>query len=140
MKIFRGILTLVLPIILLAVAAWPVVAAPPVTGGDATVTLLNPLPTDLALGQSYTVNVLVESNEAFTSAVARNDVHFPAYLSDSSDNAQHTTSAVVHVTLTGRRATGVLPNGNTSATLYIGVRHKGGRLSVTAFPYTVAMH
>lgn len=140
MKIFRGILILVLPLILLAPVASLAIAAPPVTGGNATVTLLNPLPTDLAIGQSYIVNILVESDEAFTSAVARNDVHFPAYLADSSDNAQHTTSAVVHVTLTGRRSTGDLPNGKTPATLYIGVRTKGGNLSVTSFPYTVAVH
>src|SRR5437016_4412131 len=95
MKIFRGILILVLPVILLASAAWPAVAAPPVTGGAATVTLLNALPTDLAVGQSYTVNLLVESSEPFTSATAQDAVHFPAYLSDTRDNALHATSAVL---------------------------------------------
>ena len=140
MKIFRGILTLLLSLILLVPAALPAIAAPPVTGGDATVTLLNPLPTNLAVGQSYIVNILVKSNEAFTSATAQNAVEFPAYLSDSRDNASHTTSAVLHVTLTGRRSTTGLPGGSTSATLYIGVRHQNGQLNVTPFAYTVAVH
>ena len=140
MKIFRGILTLVLPIILLASAAWPVIAAPPITGGDATVTLLNPLPTNLAVGESYTVNILVESNEAFNSATAKNAAHFPAYLGDTSDNALHATSVILHITLTGKRSTNILPDGNTPATLYVGVRNKRGELSVTPFSYTVAVH
>jgi len=140
MKILRGILILVLPLILLAPVASLAIAAPPVTGGDATITLLNPLPTDLAVGQSYTVNILVESNEAFTSATAQNAVQFPAYVADSRDSASHTTSAVLHVTLTGRRSTAELPGGSTSATLYVGVRHQGGQLNVTPFSYTVAVH
>lgn len=140
MKIIRGILTLILPLVLIMPVASLAIAAPPVTGGDATVTLLNPLPTDLAVGQSYTVNILVESSEAFTSVTAQNAVEFPAYLSDSRDSASHATSAVLHVTLTGRRSTAALPGGSTSATLYVGVRHQGGQLNVTSFPYTVAAH
>jgi len=140
MKTLRGMFTLILSLVLLVPAALPAIAAPPITGGDATVTLLTPLPTDLAVGQSYTVNILVESNEAFTSATAQNAVQFPAYLSDSRNSASHTTSAVLHVTLTGRRSTAGLPGGSTSATLYIGVRHQGGQLNVTPFAYTVAAH
>lgn len=137
MKIFRGILTLTLSIILLTTAAVPAIAAPPTS---LTVKLLNPLPTNLAVGQSYTVSIQVESKQPFTTASLQNAVEFPAYLSDTSDVAQSATSAVLHLTLTGRRSTTALPGGATSATLYVGVRYKGGQLNVTPFAYTVAVH
>jgi hypothetical protein len=137
MKIVRGLLTLILSVILLVPAALPAIAAPP---SSLTVKLLNPLPTNLAVGQSYTVSIQVESNQPFTTASLQNAVEFPAYLSDTSDVAQSATSAILHLTLTGRRSTAGLPGGSTSATLHVGVRNKGGQLSVTSFPYTVAVH
>jgi hypothetical protein len=107
---------------------------------NVTITLLNEPPSSLAIGESYTADILVESDMPFTMAIAQPDVQFPAYLQDNGDVTGSNTSAVLHVTFTGRRDTSGLPGGATPAAAVAGVRFQGGQVVSQSFDFSVAVH
>ncbi len=113
---------------------------PPATAATATITLLNAPPTDLAAGESYTVDIQVVSDAPFHLAIALGDAEFPAYLLSSVDVAQNATSAVLHLTFTGNRSTAELPGGVTAAGIAVGIIYAGGERISQRFDFTVAVH
>ena len=106
----------------------------------ATIILLNDPPACLSVGESYTLDIRVESEQPFTLALVQPDIQFPAYVhGNGGDRAQSATSAVLHLTLTGFRSTATLPGGATPVTAVVAVRFKGGQIVVERFPFNVAV-
>ncbi len=125
-------------VVLLSNVSFALAAPPP--PGAAAITLLNDLPTQLAVGESYVVDVLVESDQPVVMAITLGDAEFPGYLHDRGDTVQRATSAVLHLTLIGARSTADLPGGVTAAGVAVGVRFKGGQLVAQRFPFSVAIN
>ncbi len=136
-------LALVIAIAVLAVGALPALAAPPPPPPTLTftATLLDPLPTDLVVGESYTVRILVESDQPFVLALVLNAPDFPAYLAThGGSTALNTNSAVLQMTFIGRRSTASLPGGVTPSVLSVAGRFQGGAVILHQFPFDVAVH
>ena len=114
--------------------------SPKATAATATITLLNELPTSIPLGGSYTIDILVESDEPFILTLAQAAPYFPAYVHDhGGDRATHATSAVLHLTLFGARSTADLPGGVTAVDAVVGVIFHGGVTVSQRFPFEVAV-
>jgi len=95
-------------VMLLTLTTSPATATP-VT----TIELLNP-PLDildLEVGESYTMDIKVTSNEEFILAIALNSAYYPGrgIFEYGGDQATHTTSAVLHLTIVGKDSTASLP-------------------------------
>jgi hypothetical protein len=89
------------------VAAAPVPGAPP----QVTFTLITGLPTELAVGETVTIHVRVESSEPFVMAIALSDAYYPGrgVRFDGSSAEARSTTADLYLTLTGRESTADLP-------------------------------
>ncbi len=147
MKKSTAICTLVLMVVLLFGVASATAANAP------TVTLLNDLPTHLAVGESYTVDIQVMSDEPFIFALAMKDAYYPGrgVFFNSSDRAHQTTSAVLHMTVTGKNSTADLeavtdwpetedwPAGVAPLGIVVGVRYQGGEMFVQRFNFAVTV-
>ena len=81
--------------------------APATTTPTVTFTLLTPLPTELAVGETATIGVRVESSEPFVMAIALSDAYYPGrgVLFDGSAAQPRATSADLYLTITGREPT-----------------------------------
>ncbi|MBN1137783.1 MAG: hypothetical protein JXM73_14440 [Anaerolineae bacterium] len=145
MKRFAAICTLVLAVgLLFGVAPARAATAP-------TVTLLNDLPTYLAVGESYTIDIQVTSDEPFISATAMHDSYYPGrgVFFNTSDRAHRVTSAVLHMTVTGKNSTAGLeavtdwpetedwPAGVAPLGIVVGVRYHGGEVYVYRYYFAV---
>jgi hypothetical protein len=148
MKKWTVLLGLVLATALLAFAV-PVTAAPP------TIDLLNPPLNGLLQlepGESYTLNVRITSDEPFILAIGLTDAYYPGrgVFWHGNDTAHHTTSALLHFTVTGKSSTDHLlgicdwpdpgvcwPDGVAPLSLAVGVRYKGGVLVGQRFNFAV---
>jgi hypothetical protein len=80
----------------------------------ATIELLNPPRSgqlELAVDESYTFDVEITSIERFVVATAMTDQYYPGrgIYWDDSDRATQQTSAVLHLTVTGKEPTADLP-------------------------------
>ena len=147
MKRFAAIGILVLAIVLVFGIAPASAASAP------TVTLLNELPTHLAVGESYTVDIQVTSDEPFIYAMAMHDSYYPGrgVFFTTSDRAHWTTSAILHMTITGKDSTadlaavtgwpetenwqaGVAPLG-----IVVGARYQGGEVFVQRYYFAVTV-
>jgi hypothetical protein len=109
-------------------------------------------PLKLAVGESRTFEIRVTSNEPFGLVMAMTDEYYPGrgiYWHDS-DRATRNTSAVLHLTMTGKSSTADLaavcdwpgpgdcwPEGVAPVNIVVGVRYKGGRVVVQQFPFAV---
>ena len=105
---------IVLIMLLLLVFALPATAA--AKTAPITIELLNPPRKGLlklAVGQSYTFDIEVTSDEPFILAMALGDEYYPGrgIFYNGSDIAQHATSALLHLTVTGKEPTDFLPEG-----------------------------
>ncbi len=135
MKRFLFAISITILVLLLAYTPTPGMAAEP------TITLLNAPPTQLGIGESYTVEILVESDELFALAAVQADVQYPAYIaSHGGDRETRATSAVLQLTLTGRRSTSALPGGVTPAEIAVGIIYPGGQIVSERFPFEVAVN
>lgn len=123
----------------------------------ATITLLNPPPAgllELAVGESYTFDVEITSDEPFVVAVAMVDQYYPGrgIYWHGSDRATQATSAVLHLTMTGKKPTADLsavcdcpepgdcwPAGVAPAAIAAGVRYKGGQVVAERFSFAVVV-
>jgi len=147
MKRVAAISTLILAIVLLFGVA-------PVSAASApTVTLLNELPTHLAVGESYTVDIQVTSDEPFIFALAMHDSYYPGrgVFFNTSDRAHQATSAVLHMTITGKNSTAGLeavtgwpetetwPAGVAPLAIVVGVRYQGGEIFVQRYNFAVTV-
>jgi hypothetical protein len=134
----------------LAVVAAPVAASPIPT---VTFTLLTPLPTHLAVGETAVIGVHVESSEPFVMAIALSDAYYPGrgVLFDGSSAETRATSADLYLTITGRESTAELaavqnwpgdedwPAGVAPVAVRAGVRFAGGGLVGTSFVFAVTV-
>lgn len=118
-----------------------------------TFTLLTPLPTQLAVGESAVIGVRVESTEPFRMAIALSDAYYPGrgVRFDGSSAATRTTSADLFLTITGREATADLdavqdwpadedwPEGVAPLAVRVGARFAGGFVASTSYLFGVVV-
>ena len=105
-------------------------------------TLLNPPPggvLELAVGESYTFDVLVESDMPFLSAMALPDQYYPGrgVFFAGSDIAHNASSARLYLTVTGKNSTAGLPGGFAPISVVAAARYKGGQTDVSQFDFQV---
>ena len=120
-------------------------AAPVSAANTATVTLLNP-PADgvlvLAVGESYTFDIQVESDTPFLSAIALTDQYYPGrgVFFSGTDRIGSGTSGTLHLTITGKQPSATAQNvvdGLLPVGIVVGVRYQGGYAEQTRFDFTV---
>ena len=134
--------------------AAPALAAPPgATAPTVTFTLLTPLPTDLAVGETALICVRAESDEPFVMAIALSDAYYPGrgVLFNGSSAETGATSADLCLTITGRDSTADLaavtdwptdedwPAGVAILAVRVGARFGGGAVVSTGYLFTVAV-
>ena len=132
----------------------PATAAPPGAEPPAvTFTLLTPLPTELAVGESATIGVRVESSEPFVMAIALSNAYYPgrAVLFDGSPAQPAATLADLYLTVTARGSTAGLaavqnwpadedwPAGVAPVAVAVGARFAGGGVVGTQFPFAITV-
>ena len=146
-------LALVLVVVLAGVPASPAKAAP-----VATITVLNLPPSgvlELGIGESYTFDVLITSDQPFVLAMVLPNAYYPGrgVFWHDSDRATQSTSALLHVTITGKNPTADLPavsdwpepginwpGGVAPVLIAAGVRYQGGQVISEEFPLAVWVH
>lgn len=141
--------------VVLLLGAPPTQADPPSPPG-VTISLLNPPPgglLELAVGESYTFQVEVASDELFLWAIAMTDEYYPgrALYWHGQDRVNRDTSAHLFLTMTGKKPTAGLPavcdwpepgdcwpEGVAPASIVVGVRFGGGGgVAVEQFAFAV---
>jgi hypothetical protein len=141
---------IVVPIVLLACVASPAMAG-------VVIELLNPPPggiLELDVGESYTFDIQITSDDPFLLAKATLDVYYPGkgVRGGVNGRARRTTSALLHVTVTGKGSTVALPAvydwpepginwpaGTSPVSIVAGVRYKGGTVVAERFSFAVAV-
>jgi hypothetical protein len=149
-RIFRSFVMLLLVFILSGIPASPANAAP-----VATITLLNPPQSGLlglAVGESYTFDILITSDVPFILAMALRDAYYPGrgVFWNGSDRVTQSTSALLHLTVTGKSPTAALPAvsdwpepgvswlaGVAPVSIAAGVRYRGGVVVSKTFPFAI---
>ena len=116
----------------------------PAQANSATITLLNPPAggeLHLAVGESYTFDIAVDSDTQFVQAIALVDQYFPGrgVRDQGAQVVVGQTSTVLHMTVTGVSATARLANGVYPITLIVGVRYGGGQVVYQAYPINVTV-
>jgi hypothetical protein len=125
----------------------------PATQPEVTFTLLTPLPTHLAVGESVVIGVRVESSEPFVMAIALSNAYFPGrgVRFDGSPAHAQDTSADLFLTLTGQAPTADLPGaedwpadqdwpaGVAPLAVGVGARFAGGHVASMTFPFAVTV-
>lgn len=92
-----------------------------------TFTLLTPLPTELAVGETAVIGVHVESSEPFRMAIALSDAYYPGRsVRFDGSAATRTTEADLFLTITGTQSTATSPPCRTG----------GGRAGAEASPHS----
>ena len=118
-----------------------------------TFTLLTPLPTHLAVGQSAVIAVRVESSEPFVMAIALSDAYYPGrgVLFDGSAASTAATSAELHLTVTGKESTADLAAvsdwpadedwdaGAAPLAVRAGARFAGGAVAQASYLFAVSV-
>ena len=152
----RALRTAVALVALSICAAVPAAAsAPAVAASEPTVTftLLTALPTHLAIGETATIGVRVESSEPFLMAIALSDAYFPGrgVRFDGSAAQAHATSADLYLTITGWQSTAGLPAvtdwpvdedwpaGTLPLAVRVGARFSGGRIIGSSYLFGVTV-
>ena len=116
-----------LVVLLLLAASTAALAKPATTSID----LLNPPKKGLlvlSVGESYTFDIEVTSVEPFILAMAMSDEYYPGrgVFFAGNDIVNHATSAVLHLTITGKEPTDFLPDGVAPVAVVAGMRFPGG--------------
>lgn len=123
------------------------------TQPEVTFTLLTPLPTTLAVGETAVIGVHVESSEPFAMAIALSDAYFPGrgVRFDGSPAHAHDTSADLWLTIKGTAPTAGLPAvadwpvdedwpaGTLPLVVRAGVRFPGGYVASTGYLFGVTV-
>ena len=118
-----------------------------------TFTLLTPLPTELAVGETAVICVRVQSSEPFLMAIALSDAYYPGrgVRFDGSAAQPRATSADLCLTVTGRASTADLPAvqdwpadedwaaGIAPLAVRVGARFPGGRIVGASFLFGVVV-
>ena len=146
MKTALGKISIVALAIVLACAASLAIAQPVVT-----FKLLTRLPTQLAVGESYTIQVRVTSHEPFLIAMAMSDEYYPGrgIFFAGIDMVTQATEAILRLEVTGKNSTADLPAvqdwpttedwpaGVAPASVVVGVRYEGGQVVSQRFNFVV---
>ena len=120
---------------------------------EVTFTLLTPLPSELAVGETAVIGVRVESSEPFAMAIALSDAYYPgrSVLFDGSAAAPNATSADLYLTITARDSTADLPAvqdwpgdedwpaGAAPLAVRVGARFPGGGVVAESFLFSVVV-
>jgi len=139
--------------LLIGLAIAPPAAAQTSTEPTVTFTLLTPLPTQLAVGESAVICVRVQSSEPFLMAIALSDAYYPGrgVRFDGSPAHANDTSADLYLTITGTRSTADIPAvsdwpvdedwpaGTLPLVVRAGVRFAGGYVASTAYVFGVTV-
>ena len=147
-------LGIVVSIVLLAGTASLATSA---TAAPATITLLNP-PKDgvleLDVGESYTFDIEITSDEPFILAMAMTDEYYPGrgIYWHGGDRVTHDNYALLHLTMTGKKSTAGLAavcdwpepgdcwsEGVAPASIVAGVRYKRGQVVAEQFAFAVVV-
>jgi hypothetical protein len=137
--------------LLLCVPAARAEAAP-----NVTITFLNPPDRilELEVGQPYTFDVQIISDEPFVMAMLMTDQYYPGRSIhwQGCDVANQATSAVLHLTITGKASTADLPGvcdwpeantcweeGVAPMSLVVGARYRGGQMVSERFDFAVVV-
>ena len=140
----------------LALAALNALVAPAPAGAAAptvSFTLLTPLPTQLAVGETAVIGVHVESSEPFVMAIALSDAYYPGrgVSFDGSSAQPGGTSADLYLTVTGRASTAELAAvqnwpaeedwaaGAAPLAVRVGARFAGGGVASATFLFAVVV-
>jgi hypothetical protein len=148
-KVLRATSVMTLAVLLLCGLLSQAVAAP------ATIfELLNPLHEPLEVGESYTFDIQVTSDKPFILAMAMTDAYYPGrgIFWSGNDTAHHTDSAVLHLTMTGKKPTAGLPavydwpepgvgwpEDVAPASIVVGVRYRKGLAVSERFDFAVSV-
>lgn len=113
---------------LLCVVVLGVVFVTPAAAQNPTVTFVNPPPggiLELAVGESYTFEVQISSDQPFLIAQMSLNQFFPgrSVHADGFVVAQHGSEATLTLTVTGKKSTAALPDGVAPVSLVVGVRY-----------------
>jgi hypothetical protein len=127
----------VVTLLVLAVPATSTAKPAPVT-----IELLNPPKKgvlELAVGESYTFDIEITSDETFLLAIAMGDEYYPGrgIFFAGNDTAHQTTYALLHLTVTGKEPTDFLPEGVCPIAVVAGVRFPGGVVFSERFDMSV---
>jgi hypothetical protein len=130
---------IVISVMALCLLVAPISVAEPAT---TTIELLNPPKKgllELAVGESYTFDIEITSAEPFVQAIALGDQYYPGrgIFYNGNDIAQHATSALLHLTMTGKEPTDFLPDGVAPAAVVAGVRYGGQDVISERFDFVV---
>jgi hypothetical protein len=144
---------MIVAVLLMSASAFPAEASSP----PVTIELLNPPPggvLELAVGESYTFDITIESDEPFVVAIAMTDAYYPGrgVFWHGSDRATRDTAALLELTMTGKNSTADLwaacdwpesgdcwPEGVAPVSIVAGVRYKGGVVIAEQFPFAVVV-
>ena len=116
-------------------------------------TLLDPLPTQVAVGETRIIRVQVTSDEPFLLAMAMPDKYYPGrcIFFNSNDVARQATQAVLQLEVRGKESTADLqavqdwpttedwPAGVAPAAVVVGVRFRQGETVSQYFPFAVTV-
>ena len=147
----RALRRVVVSIVLVAGVVLGGVTEPALAAPSVTFTLLTPLPTELAIGQSAVIGVRVESSEPFVMAIALSDAYYPGRGVSFNGSPAHPrdTVADLYLTITGRASTAGLapvqdwpadedwPGGVAPVAVGVGARFAGGGVVGTRIPFAV---
>jgi hypothetical protein len=108
------------------------------------VTFVNPPPNgvlELAVGESYTFEVQISSDEPFLIAQMALNQYFPgrSVHAEGMVHAGRGTEATLTLTVTGKTPTTDFPDGTVPVTLTVGVRY-GREVVPTYFEFAIAVH
>jgi hypothetical protein len=120
----------------------------PVSAASVTITVANPPANDLLeleVGESYTFEIQVTSDERFVLAIALGDEYYPGrgIFFNGNDTAHQTSTAILHLTVTGKESTADLapvgngPPGVAPAGVVVGVRFAGGQVISQRYDFVV---
>ena len=129
----------------------------PAAGADGPSVRITPLnipknkPLELAVGESYTFDILVESDQPFALAMTLLDEYYPGRsVFSQNDRATNSTSALLQVTVTGKQSTAGLwavcdwpepgtcwPEGVAPVSIVVGVRFAGGGVVSQQYPFAI---
>lgn len=109
-----------------------------------TITFLNPPPNgvlELGVGQSYTFQVQVVSDQPFVVAQLGLTQYYPGrtIFSDGIQIAHQGNNALLQLTVTGKASSAQFPDGQAPVTLMVGVRYQGGIVVAQSYPFFIVV-
>jgi len=102
--------------------------------------LVDGLPSMMNVGETYTVEVRVSSDQQFISAQALPDFQFAGkgvVAVQGGDRVGQGDSATLYVTFKAKGSTAKMPGGVVPVSVVVGVRYGGGYIAVQQYDFTV---